>query len=128
MAKRKTPDRSDYWKRWYQEHRERERARKREWYLERRDEIIARNSRNQRESRGSAAPTYRVGIKRRYAIVAGRVYFNSRLGFTAAELRAIAREVAEAAANPGARSAKSVSSSVSKPAKCSTGNRVKRRG
>jgi hypothetical protein len=87
------PARAEYWARYYAENRERERARKREWYLANRDAVIARNQDNQRKA-DPVGPVYRVGIKRRYLIVSGRVYFNSRLGFTPAEIRAIAKEAA----------------------------------
>jgi hypothetical protein len=94
---RKPGDRGDYWRRYYEENRERERQRKREWYLANRDSVIARNQKNQREA-DPVGPVYRVGIKRRYLLAGGRAYFNSKLGFSAAELRAIAREMAASAA------------------------------
>jgi hypothetical protein len=94
VPKKKQPARADYWARYYAENREREQLRKREWYLANREETIARVGANQREKAGGV--TYRVGIKRRYLVAGGRVYFNSRLGFTPAELRRIAAEAARA--------------------------------
>lgn len=94
MPKKQPAPRADYWARYYAENVEKERLRKREWYLENREDVIARVGARQREKAGGQV--YRVGIKRRYLVVAGRVYFNSRLGFTAAELRRIAAEVSRA--------------------------------
>jgi hypothetical protein len=85
--------RGDYWQKYYAENREREAIRKREWYLANRDDVIARNQKNQRAA-ASTPPTYRVGIKRRYLLAGGRAYFNSALGYSAKELRAIAKELA----------------------------------
>jgi hypothetical protein len=95
-GKKKAPDRSAYWQRYYAENLERERARKRQWYLDNRDDTIERVKATQRKA-DPIGPVYRVGIKRRYLIAAGRVYFNSRLGFSASELRLIAREMGAAA-------------------------------
>ena len=95
-GKKKAADRSSYWQRYYAENLEREQARKRQWYLDNRDDTIERVQANQRRA-DPIGPVYRVGIKRRYLIAGGRDYFNSRLGFSAAELRAIAREMGTAA-------------------------------
>jgi len=96
VSKKKSPTKSAgraaYLARYYAENIDRERERKRKWYLENREEIIARNSANQQQ-KNPIGPVYRVGIKRRYLIVDGRAHFNSRLGFSASELRSIAREI-----------------------------------
>lgn len=94
VPNKKQAARADYWARYYAENHDRERLRKREWYLANREETIARVGAKQREKAGGVV--YRVGIKRRYLVAAGRVYFNSRLGFTPAELRRIAAEAARA--------------------------------
>lgn len=84
-----------YFQRYYAENFEKEQKRKREWYLENRDKAIERVQANQRKA-NPIGPVYRVGIKRRYLIAGNRVYFNARLGFSASELRQIAREIADA--------------------------------
>ena len=82
-------DRSAYFKKYREEHREELQLQKRDYYLAKRDQILATAARR-------GAPIRRVPSRRRYIIAEGRIYFNSKLGFSAGELRAALKELAEA--------------------------------
>ena len=85
--------RSAYYKKYREENAEYDRQRKRTWYLENRESIIGRSKENLSKKRQPLGPTYKVGQKRLYLYAGGRVYFNSRLGFTPDEIKAILSEV-----------------------------------
>ena len=84
---------------------EREKLRKRMWYQQKRDEQKKKKETNNRK-KGHKVPAHTTGhhdkprIKvpkaRRFAIIAGKVYFNSELGYEPAEIRAILEELRQA--------------------------------
>lgn len=88
-----TPERREQLRRaaakWRAQNPEHEQQRKRDWYLRRRAAEMAR-SQVERSSEDTAdkPPT-----PRRYRILKERVYFNSRLGFSADELTVVLREL-----------------------------------
>lgn len=85
--------RAAYFKKYREEHADYDRQRKREWYLQNRDSIIGRSKENLSKKRQPLGPKYKVGQKRLYLYAGGRIYFNSRLGYTPQEIEQILKEV-----------------------------------
>jgi hypothetical protein len=81
---------------------EREKLRKRQWYLQKREEQKKKREQWNR-AQGHKPPENKTGHhdrprvkvtkERRFVIIAGKVYFNSELGYEPADLRAILEEL-----------------------------------
>jgi|GEM_PF-4740295 len=75
---------------WRKNNQEYDRARKRQWYLDNREKLNAKSKARHAKTRQQGGPKYRVDSTKSFVIADGRVYFNSRLGFSETEILEIA--------------------------------------
>jgi hypothetical protein len=94
---------SEYNREWRAKNDEYDRARKRQWYLENRQRLNEKSKARLREVRQQAGPKYRPDATKSYVIAEGRVYFNSKLGFSEEEILMVALKMREAARDAAKR-------------------------
>lgn len=100
MAKKNT---TDYNRKWRAENADYDRARKRQWYLDNRAKLVEKAKARLSKVRQQEGSQYPVGTTRSYLIADGRVYFNSRLGFSEEEILEIALKMRLAAKDAAKR-------------------------
>ena len=88
---------SEYNREWRAKNAEYDKARKRQWYLENRAKLVEKAKQRLSRVRQQDGPVYRVGATKSYLIADGRVYFNSKLGFSEDEILEIALAMRRAA-------------------------------
>lgn len=94
---------STYNREWRKKNADYDRARKRQYYLENRAKLVEKAKARLAETRQQDGPKYRPDISRSYVIAEGRVYFNSRLGFSEEEILEIALKMRLAAKDEAKR-------------------------
>jgi hypothetical protein len=99
----KTKNTTDYNRKWRAENAEYDRARKRQWYLDNRSKLVEQAKARLAKVRQQEGPRYPVGTTRSYLIADGRVYFNSKLGFSEEEILEIALKMRLAAKDAAKR-------------------------
>ena len=87
----------EYNREWRAKNAEYDKARKRQWYLENRAKLVEKAKQRLSRVRQQDGPVYRVGATKSYLIADGRVYFNSKLGFSEDEILEIALAMRRAA-------------------------------
>jgi len=97
----KTP--SEYNREWRAKNEDYDRLRKRQWYLENRDRLNKKSKARLRQVRQQAGPKYRPDATKSYVIAEGRVYFNSKLGYSEEEILMVAIKMREAARDAARR-------------------------
>ena len=95
--------RSEYGREWRAKNDDYDRARKRQWYLENRQKLVEKAKERLRKVRQQAGPKYRPDATKSYVIADGRVYFNSKLGFSEEEILMVALKMREAARDAAKR-------------------------
>lgn len=88
---------SEYNREWRAKNAEYDRIRKRQWYLENRQKLVAKAKERLRKVRQQDGPKYKPDATKSYVIAEGRVYFNSKLGFSEEEILEIALKMRVAA-------------------------------
>jgi hypothetical protein len=99
----KTKNTTDYNRKWRAENAEYDRARKRQYYLDNRAKLVEKAKARLAETRQQDGPKYRPDISRSFLIADGRVYFNSKLGFSEEEILEIALKMRRAARDEAKR-------------------------
>lgn len=94
---------SDYNREWRRKNAEYDRERKRQWYLDNRAKLVEKAKARLSKVRQQDGPKYRVDTTRSYVIADGRVYFNSKLGFSEEEILQIALKMRQAARDEARR-------------------------
>lgn len=94
---------SDYNREWRRKNAEYDRERKRQWYLDNRAKLVEKAKARLSKVRQQDGPKYRVDTTRSYVIADGRVYFNSKLGFSEEEILEIALKMRLAAKDAAKR-------------------------
>ena len=94
---------SDYNREWRLRNAEYDRERKRQWYLDNRAKLVEKAKARLSKVRQQDGPKYRVDTTRSYVIADGRVYFNSKLGFSEEEILKIALKMRQAARDEARR-------------------------
>ena len=94
---------SEYNREWRAKNEDYDRLRKRQWYLENRDRLNKKSKARLRQVRQQKAPQYRVDATKSYIIAEGRVYFNSKLGYSEEEILMVAIKMREAARDAARR-------------------------
>lgn len=99
----KTKNTTDYNRKWRAENADYDRARKRQWYLDNRAKLVEKAKARLAKVRQQEGPKYPVGTTRSYLIADGRVYFNSKLGFSEEEILEVALKMRQAARDAAKR-------------------------
>ena len=94
---------TDYNREWRKKNADYDRERKRQWYLDNRAKLVEKAKARLSRVRQQGGPKYRVDSTRSYVIADGRVYFNSKLGFSEEEVLEVALKMRQTARDAAKR-------------------------